>query len=231
VSWQASSAWTLTATAHVAVQSFRRTNETSPSFIAPSTGLVLRAWGEAKYVKQTLDASVLVEPSIRVAGFGEYGWIGSEQKPGRVYVKYQAEVNKHVYVGKLTRGGVSASYYGGIDLDRLSWYRTSFLTKPRILGVPAGVESFDAIGILGAYYGFNFLDLAKLTGSYNHAWARNISESSRFRKFDGLALDVGTAGRWGTFVQGTFGFTINGNLGRYNQRWSAMVLVYKPMRR
>jgi len=231
ISWQASAAWTLTTSGHAAVMAYRRTADTDSTFTIPRTGLILRAWGEVKYAKQTLDASVLVEPSVRVAGFGDFGEAGALETPRRSYVKYQAEVNKRVYAGKLTRGGVTASYYGGAGLDRLARYRTTFLMKPRIVGVPAGVESFDAIAIAGAYYGFNVLDLAKLQGSYNHAWARNLGESRRFRQFDGLNLDIGAGGPWGTYVQGSVGFTLRGSLARYDSRLSAIVLIYKPVRR
>ena len=231
VSWQASAAWTLTASGHAAVMAYRRMAETDPTFTVPRTGLILRAWGEVKYAKQTLDASFLVEPSVRAAGFGDFGEAGALETPRRSYVKYQAEVNKRVYAGKLTRGGLTASYFGGVGLDRLARYHTSFLMKPRIVGVPAGVESFDAIALAGAYYGFNVLDLAKLQGSYNHAWARNLGESRRFRQFDGLNLDIGTAGAWGTYVQASVGFTLRGSLARYASRWSALVQIYKPVRR
>lgn len=140
-------------------------------------------------------------------------------------------MSRHLYVGKLARGGVSVAYYGGVNLDRFSRYQSSFLTKPRIVGIPAGVDTFDAIGLAGAYYGFNVLGLFKLEGSYNHAWARNLDESRRFQQFDGIDFDLGTAGPWGTYVQAAVGYSLRGNLDRYGARWGAQVLVFKPLRR
>jgi hypothetical protein len=231
VSWQASSSWTLTASSHATFQLYQRTSSTDKAFRTPGSGVVLRAWGEAKYARKSLDASVLVEPAVRVVGGSSFGYPDAPVTPERAWVKYQAQVDKHVYAGKLTRGGVSGSYYGGVNLDRLSRYHTSFLTTPRILGIPNGVDSFDTIVIAGAYYGFNLLELAKLQGSYNHAWARNLDESRRFKQFDGLALDLGTAGPRGMYVQASVSLALRGNLSRYSSRWGVMVMCFKPMRK
>ena len=122
-------------------------------------------------------------------------------------------------------------YYGGTNLDRFSRYQSSFLVKPRIVGIPSGVDSFDAVGLAGVYDSFNVMDFIKLEATYNHAWARNLDESSRFRQFDGMDLDIGTAGPWGTYIQGAVGFTLRGNLDRYDSRWGAQVLVFKPVSR
>jgi len=174
----------------------------------------------------------LVEPTVRLAGWRDYGYEADGlTHPRRAYVKYDVEASRHLYVGKLARGGVSAAYYGGWNLDRFSRYLSSFLTKPRIVGLPAGVDSFDSIALAGVYYGFNVMDLFKLEGSYNHAWGRNLDESSRFRQFDGVDIDIGTAGPWGTYVQAAAGYTLRGNLDRYGARWGAQVLIFKPLRR
>ncbi len=232
VNYQATPALTLSASSHLALHPFMRTGSTDRAYRTPSLGVNLRAWGEVRFVRRSLEVVALVEPVVRVAGWKDYGYEeGGLQHPARAYAKYDVEVSQHLYVGKLARGGVSAAYYGGANLDRFSRYQSSFLTKPRIVGIPAGVDTFDAIGLAGAYYGFNVLDLVKLEGSYNHAWARNLDESSRFQQFDGVDFDIGTAGPWGTYVQAAFGYSLRGNLDRYGSRWGAQVLVFKPMRR
>lgn len=113
----------------------------------------------------SLEAVALVEPVLRVAGWRRYGYEADGYTgPARAYVKYDAELSKHLYVGRLSRGGVSASYYGSWNLDRFSRYQSSFIMKPRIVGLPAGVDSFDTIARAGAYYGFNVMDFIKLEG-------------------------------------------------------------------
>lgn len=232
VNYQATAGLTLSTSTHLALHPFMRTGDTDPGYVTPSFGVNLRAWGEARYVRRSFEIRGLVEPIWRVSGWTPYGYeAGGLQTPARGYVKYEGEVNQHLYVGKLSRGGVSVAYYGGANLDRFSRFQSSFFVKPRIVGIPSGVDSFDAIGLAGAYYGFNVLDFVKLEGTYNHAWARNISESSAFRQFDGIDCDVGTAGPWGTYIQATAGFTLRGNLERYDSRWGAQVLVFKPIRR
>lgn len=232
VNYQATAGLTLSASTHLALHPFMRTGDTDPDYVTPSFGVNLRAWGEARYVRRSFEIRGLVEPVWRVSGWTPYGYEAEGlQTPSRGYVKYEGEVNQHLYVGKLSRGGVSVAYYGGGNLDRFSRFQSSFFVKPRIVGIPSGVDSFDAIGLAGAYYGFNVLDFVKLEGTYNHAWARNLSESSAFRQFDGIDVDVGTAGPWGTYIQASAGFTLRGNLERYDSRWGAQVLVFKPMRR
>lgn len=231
VSWQTTPALTLTASSHVTYTAYMRTGKTDSTFAVPGNAVNLRAWTEAKYVKRSFDVNLFVEPSFRLTGRGAYGYDSAPQSPSGTSVKYQTEINKRLYVGKLTRGGLSASYFGGWNLDRLTRYHNSFLTKPQILGLPNGVDAFDAVGIASAYYGFNVLDFVKLEGSYNHAWARNLSESERFRQLDGVSLDLGTAGPLGTYVQGSVSVALRGNLERYSSRWGLMVLFFKPMQK
>ena len=64
---------------------------------------------------------------------------------------------------------------------------------------------------------------------YNRAWGRNLDESSSFRTFDGLELDLGTVGPWSTFIKGTVTYALHGNLERYNSRWGVYFLVFKPL--
>jgi len=78
-------------------------------------------------------------------------------------------------------------------------------------------------------YGFNVAELVKFEGVYNHAWGRNRQESNRFRDFDGLEFDVGTAAPWNMFLQGTISYALRGNLDRYNTRWGVYVLLFKPL--
>lgn len=46
-----------------------------------------------------------------------------------------------------------------------------------------------------------------------------------------MDFDIGTAGPWGTYIQGAVGITLRGNLSRYSARWGAQVLIFKPLPR
>jgi hypothetical protein len=72
------------------------------------------------------------------------------------------------------------------------------------------------------------MDLFKIEGLYSYARARDLSESSHFKKFDGAETNFNTAGPRGTLIQGTVGYAIDGNIARYNSRWSFNVMLYKP---
>jgi hypothetical protein len=163
-------------------------------------------------------------------GWKDFGFAQSTPSLKRnQFDKYYADFSKYFYYGKFMKTGLDLSYYGGDKLDRFSRYRPSFLGRPRIKGIPSGTDSFDDIGLASMSHGFNLFDLIKFEGSYNHAWARNKAESNHFRGFDGLEFDFGTAGPWGTYLQGTVTYALAGNLERYNSRWGVYFLIFRPL--
>jgi hypothetical protein len=88
---------------------------------------------------------------------------------------------------------------------------------------------FDAVAIGSVSYGFNILNFIKFDGAYSYARARDTFESRRFKKFDGLESNFGTAGPGGTYIQGTVTYGLHGNTGRYDSRWGAYILIFKPI--
>jgi hypothetical protein len=151
------------------------------------------------------------------------------QPTQNAYTLYNADLNKDYYLGKFTKGGWDMSYWGGNQLDRFSRYFPSFLASPRLHGIPPGTDSFDAIAAANVHYGFNVADFMKIDGMYSYARARNLDESFKFRKFDGLELNFNTPGPLGILMQGTVSYALDGNIARYNSRWAAYVLIFKPL--
>jgi hypothetical protein len=230
VNWQVTPEFDLSAQANLDYDVYRASSDTDPRYRIPASGVTLDAYGEAKYVQKGFSAVGTVEHGHRV------GWraFGDPSAPAPLrpdWTRYSLDVSQHLFVGKLTRGGVSAGYYGGHDLDRFSRYTPSFFSRPTINGLPTGVDSFDEIVNIGAYYGFNVLDLAKLQGAYTHAWTRNLDEGNSFRQFDGLNFSIGVAGPFGTFVQGSVSVALRGNLERYTTRWGTYLVFLKPWKK
>jgi hypothetical protein len=151
------------------------------------------------------------------------------QPPQNAYTLYNADFNKDYYIGKFTKGGYDFSYYGGNQLDRFSRYFPFYFSEPRLHGIPSGTDSFDAIAMGNVHYGFNVMDFMKFDTLYAYARARNLEESSHFKKFDGLEFNFNTPGPKGTLVQGTVAYALDGNIARYNSRWSAYLLIFKPL--
>ena len=56
-----------------------------------------------------------------------------------------------------------------------------------------------------------------------------MDESLQFRKFDGVEVNFNMPGPFGTLVQGTVSYALDGNISRYNSRWGAYVLIFKPL--
>ena len=151
------------------------------------------------------------------------------QRPQNGFTLYNADLRKDYYIRKFTKGGWDLSYWGGNQLDRFSRYFPSFISSPRLHGIPPGTDSFDAIAMANVHYGFNVMDLVKVDGMYAYARARNLDESLQFRKFDGLEINFNTPGPLGTLLQGTVSYALDGNIPRYNSRWAVYILVFKPL--
>ena len=173
-----------------------------PGLPRPRQRRHLANYGEAKYARKGFSAMAAVEHGTRV-GWREYGYPDDPTEPLLDnWTRYSIEVSQHLYAGKLTRGGISAGYFGGHNLDRFSRYTPSFFERPAINGLPSGVGAYDEITTLGGYYGFNVLDLAKLQGAYTHAWTRNKSEGNDLKQFDGLNSASASRARSGRSSRG-----------------------------
>jgi hypothetical protein len=228
-SWQARPGVSLSASSYLSLNLFRPTDDTDPEFQASGHGFTTQTSAELKLSSRgfTLTGTALLGNRL---GWPELG--PSDGDPlalATSFRKYSGEASKQFYLGKFTKAGLTASYYGGERLDRFSRYQPSFLSRPRIRGIPSGTDTFDAIGVAGAQIGFNAMGAVWLEGMYNHAWGRNLAESPKFRPFDGLELDLGTVGPWGTFIKGTVTYALRGNLDRYNHRWGVYLLIFRPL--
>lgn len=230
INWQATPELDLSTQADVYLNVYQATRETDPNYRAPASGVTLDVYGEAKYVRKGFSAIATVENGQRL-GWRAFGYASDPARTYPDWTRYSLELSQHLFVGKLTRGGVSAGYFGGSHLDRFSQYSPSFFGRPTMHGIPSGVDSFDQVTTLSGYYGFNVADLAKLEGYYTHAWTRNHLEGVGIRQFDGLDASIGIAGPFGTFVQGSVSFAIRGNLERYASRWGTYLVFLKPLKK
>jgi hypothetical protein len=249
-SWQAATHLSVTGSTYFSYDNFLRTYQAVEQYQMPRNGLNVLPGLEIKYNRggYVFDAQATRGQRIGWRPFGcaslaqTAPGCGSSspnpppenallvQRPQNAYTLYSADLNKDYYIRKFTKGGWDVSYWGGNQLDRFSRYFPSFLTTPRLHGIPPGTDSFDAIAMANVHYGFNVMDLVKVDGMYAYARARNLDESLRFRKFDGLELNVNTPAPWGTLLQGTISYALDGNIPRYNSRWAVYMLLFKPLR-
>ena len=247
-SWQATTHLSLTASTYLSYESFRRTSDADKQYVLPRNGVTVLPGIEIKYAHKGYVfsahgsrgerinwrpfgcASIAIQP----AGCGSASTNPPPQTPlllqpaQSAYTLYNADFNKDYYIGKFTKGGWAFAYYGGNQLDRFSRYFPSFFSQPRLHGIPSGTDSFDAIAMGYVHYGFNVMDFVKFDGMYSYARARNLEESRHFNKFDGLEFNFNTPGPKGTLIQGTVSYALDGNIPRYNSRWGAYLLIFKP---
>lgn len=227
--WQATSSLDFSVQGNLYYDWYRADDLTSPDYRLPKSGFTLDVYGQAKYARRSFTAIGTIENGKRL-GWRDYGYADHPTVSASDYWRYSVEVSQHLFVGKLTRGGISAGYFGGSRLDRFSEYSPSFLQRPKMHGIPNGVDSFDRVITLSGYYGFNLADLARLEGYYTHAWTQNSLEGPGTRQLDGLDTSIGIAGPFGTYLRGTVSFAIRGNLERYTSRWGAYLVFLKPLR-
>jgi len=228
-SWQATSHLSTTAFTYVAYGIYRRTSYTANNYEPPRNGVTLMPGVQVRLTDKgylfTADGTRGQRLDWRA-----FGYPGSTARPQSAYTLYDADLNKDYYFGKFTKGGWDLAYYGGEQLDRFSRYFPSFFSNPRIHGIPGGTDSFDAIAMSNVHYGFNVMDLMKFEGMYSYARARNLDESSHFKKFDGVETNFNTAGPKGTLIQGTVSYALDGNIARYNSRWGMTIMIFKPFK-
>ena len=248
-SWQATTHLSVTASNYFSYDNFLRTSQAEEQYQLPRNGLNVLPGLEIKYNRNGYVFAAQGSRGERI-GWRPFGCVslaqsspgcGSSsanpppenallvQRPQSGFTLYNAELRKDYYIRKFTKGGWDLSYWGGNQLDRFSRYFPSFIASPRLHGIPPGTDSFDAIAMANVHYGFNVMDLVKVDGMYAYARARNLDESLRFRKFDGLELNFNTPGPLGTLLQGTVSYALDGNLPRYNSRWAVYILVFKPL--
>jgi hypothetical protein len=238
-SWQATNHFSATAFTYLAYDIFRRTSDTSNQYALPRNGVALLPGVQLRLTEKgyifTADGTRGERLDWKQFGCTTLPSICAAQPlPSKLpllqsgYTLYDADLNKDYYIRKFTKGGWDVAYYGGDQLDRFSRYFPSFFSTPRIHGIPGGTDSFDAIAMGNVHYGFNVMDLMKFEGMYSYARARNLDETSHFRKFDGLETNFNTAGPKGTLIQGTVSYALNGNIDRYNSRWGMTVMIFKP---
>jgi len=227
--WQATTSLSITGSWYMGYQYFHGNSDTSNLFVTPRNGVVLLPSAEVKYAHRGYIFDAQATRGDRL-GWREYGYAASPPPGNGSFTKYSADFNKTYYIGKFTKAGWDFGYYGGDQLDRFSRYWPSFFSTPRLHGIPGGVDSFDAIAMGNVNYGFNVMDFIKFEGLYSYARARNTDESRAFKKFDGVELNVSTAGPFGTFIQGTISYALDANLARYNSRWGALIMIFKPLR-
>jgi hypothetical protein len=256
-SWQASTHLSVTASNYFAYDNFLRTSQAAEQYGLPRNGLNVLPGLEIKYSRDgyVFDAQGIRGERIGWRPFGCASLASSStgcgpspsssssspppnspplntlllQRPQNAFTLYDAEFYKDYYIRKFTKGGWDLSYWGGDQLDRFSRYSPSFLSSPRLHGIPPGTDTFDAIAMANVHYGFNLMDLVKVDGMYAYARARNLEESPQFRKFDGLELNFNTPAPFGTLMQGTVSYALDGNIPRYNSRWAVYILLFKPL--
>lgn len=227
--WQMTAGLSFTASYYAAWDFFRPTSDTSPLYTMPRDGFSLMPSATLKYQHKGYIFTAQ-DTYVQRLGWRRFGYTNDPDPFHPNYNLYSMDFNKTYYLPKFMRAGWDFSYYGGNDQDRISRYWPGFFATPELHGIPGGVDSFDALAMGDATYGFNIFDVVKLEGMYAYARGRDLEESPAFKKFDGVEVNLGTAGPWATYLQGTVSYALDGNIDRYNSRWAMLFMIFKPLK-
>jgi hypothetical protein len=235
--WLATPHLSLTASTYLEYDFFHAASDTSNQYIAPRNGVALLPGAQIRFTDRGYTFTANGTRAQRFA-WKPFGCIAASLQPDGCspphklesgYTLYDADINKDYYFRKFTKGGWDLAYFGGNQQDRFSRYYPSIFSQPNVHGIPSGTDSFDAIAMASVHYGFNIMDIIKLDEMYSYTRARNLEESSHFRKFDGLETRVNTPGPFGTLIQSTVSYALDGNIARYNSRWGVLFMIFKPL--
>jgi hypothetical protein len=227
-SWQPTTSLSFTASSYFSFEYYRGNSDTDKTYVLPRDGVTLLPTFEMKWSEKGYIFWASATRGQRL-GWKPFGLPGQLETTSAGFTQYSSSFGKEFYVGKITKAGADFSYYGGNQMDRFSRYQPSFFSQPRIHGLPNGNDMFDAVAVGSVNYGFDILNFIKWDAVYSYARGRDTSESRRFKKFDGLESNFGTAGPWGTYIQGTVAYDLHGNVPRYNSRWGAYMMIFKPL--
>jgi hypothetical protein len=226
--WQPTISLSFTASSYFSYEYYHGNSDTDKAYVLPRDGLTLLPTFEMKWSEKGYIFWASATRGERL-GWKPFGLPGQLETTSSGYTQYSSSFGKEFYVGKFTKGGADFAYYGGNQMDRFSRYQPSFFSQPRIHGLPNGTDMFDAVAIGSVNYGFDIMNFIKWDAVYSYARGRDTFESRYFKKFDGLESNFGTAGPWGTYIQGTVAYDLHGNVPRYNSRWGAYVMIFKPL--
>jgi hypothetical protein len=235
--WLATSHLSLTASTYVEYDFFHAASDTSSQYIVPRNGVAVLPGVQVRFTDKGYTFTANGTRGQRFA-WKQFGCVAATLQPNGCspshplesgYTLYDADLNKDYYFKKFTKGGWDLSYFGGDQQDRFSRYYPSIFSQPNVHGIPSGTDSFDAIAMASVHYGFNVMDIIKVEEMYSYTRARNLEESSHFRKFDGLETRVNTPGPFGTLMQSTVSYALDGNIARYNSRWGVLFMIFKPL--
>lgn len=226
--WQATTSLSFTASSYFSYEYYRGNSDTNKAYVLPRDGVTLLPTLEMKWSSKGYIFWASVTRGQRL-GWKPFGLPGQIEKTSAGFTQYSSSFGKTFYIGKFTKGGADFAYYGGNQLDRFSRYQPSFFSQTRIHGLPNGTDMFDAVAIGSVNYGFDILNFIKWDAVYSYARGRDTFESRHFKKFDGLESNFGTAGPWGTYIQGTIAYDLHGNVPRYNSRWGTYIMIFKPI--
>ncbi|OGL46927.1 MAG: hypothetical protein A2161_14000 [Candidatus Schekmanbacteria bacterium RBG_13_48_7] len=226
--WQMTTGFSITGSTHFSYNYFKEPDDRDPAYLNPRNGFNLTPSIEIQYTSRGYNFETGGSWTRRIDWQG-YGYEPDPKHNN--YTKYFSRISKNFYISSFTKIGIELSYFGGEKQDRFSRYRPGFFSEPSIKGIPSGTDDFDNVGVASASFGFNAFDFIRLETNYSHAWAQNKSESLDYVNFDGVDVGFGTIGPWETYMQGTVAYAINGNLERYNSRWSLYFIVFVPLSR
>jgi hypothetical protein len=229
-SWRPFKDLSLSLTSYLVYELFLAQQDTADDFVLPRKGFTSNSNLDLDYSRNgyrlTLSGSF-----YRRLGWKAWGWPDSVEPLQKSYGKYSASLGKRFFIGSFTRVGAEVAYFSGLHLDRFSSYQPSMLAVPKIRGVGSSAISLSSVAVLSLNLGFTIFDFIRFDTYYNFARGREYQAGSKPIDFQGMELDFGTIGPWGSYLQGRITYALAGPLERYKSRWGVYLVMFLPFKK
>ncbi len=229
-SWRPIKDLSVSLSSYLTYELFLAQKETADDFILPRNGLTLNPNLDLDYSRSGYRL-VLSGSFYQRLGWRNWGWPDRFENLQKSYGKYSASLGKSFFIGSFTRMGAEISYFSGLHLDRFSSYQPSMLAVPKIRGVGSSAIALESVGVVSLNVGFTVFDVIRLDTYYNFARGREFQGVDKFTDFQGMELDFGTIGPWGSYIQGRITYALAGPLERYQSRWGVYLVMFVPFKK
>ena len=190
--------------------SYKRADDTAPSFAIPSSTFLLSPSIELQYARWGYTASTWYDYNKRTS-WKPWGNLAEYDPDQKSFTTYGASLAKSIYLPKFQRLGLEVDYASGQRLDRFSKYELGFFGSQRIHGIRSGSVRADEALIGHLSYGFVFSDQFRLEAFYDHGLITDKVAGYDREPFQGLGIAGQTVGPWGTLLRLDLGKTIGRN--------------------
>lgn len=190
--------------------SYKRADDTDPSFAVPSSTFLLSPTVTAHYARWGYTAAAWYDYTRRTK-WEPWGVLSEYDPNQKSFATFGASLGKSFYLPKFQRLGLEVDYLDGTRLDRFSKYELGFFGTQRIHGVRSGTVRAERAILGHVSYGFVLSDQIRMEAFYDHGLIDDGVAGYRREPFQGVGIAGQTVGPYGTLLRLDIGKMVGRN--------------------